>query len=192
MRWLITSVRSSWGITLLGPCLSRHCAIAAFVGEIPWESVFNKTVLLLHKWFVLFFLGRTVTNHGPSLFWLLRSLESNVLLFSSTFMSWSYSPDLWYSFAHFPFILIPLIIYFTPLSNVYFYAFLQNLFGIKQEWIYFKNLKLWFNTCLSLLLSLVFASPVGWDISIFSGLDKHPPLEHMTQLLRASWYLVYQ
>lgn len=56
-------VRSSWGITL-GPSLAHRSAIAASMGEIPGESVFNKTVLLLHKWFVLFFLGRTMTNQS--------------------------------------------------------------------------------------------------------------------------------
>lgn len=71
--------------TPLGPCPPHHTAVSAFRGEIPWESVFNETVLLLNKWLVLFFLWRTVTNHDPSLFWLLRSLESSLLLFLKYF-----------------------------------------------------------------------------------------------------------
>ena len=58
------------------------------MSEIPWESIFDKIVLFLNKWFVLFFLQRTVSNHALSLFWPLGSLESIWLPFSSLSNYW--------------------------------------------------------------------------------------------------------
>lgn len=75
-----------WGSrgTMSGPCLPHHTAMSA-----SWEKFLGNqfSIKLCSFWTSgLFFFGRTVTNHDPSLFWLLRNLESNLLLFSSTFM----------------------------------------------------------------------------------------------------------
>lgn len=118
-------------------CLPHHTAVYVLMREIPWESIFDKIVLFLNKWFVLFFLQRTVSNHDLSLFWLLGSLQSIWLPFSSLSNYLSYSRFVIPLFL-FP-SFIPLIIYFIPLNRIHFRNF-YSAFQKKQKWMY-KNSK---------------------------------------------------
>ena len=109
--------------------ITHHTAVSAFRGEIPWKSVFDKTMLLLSKWFVLFFFWRTVTNRDPSLFWLWRSSESNLLPFSRASTYSSYSE-------------FRIFLFLFPLDS----RSLDNLFYTTKQCIYTSTMPFWNKT----------------------------------------------